>query len=59
MSKTKNYFHEVKSELKRVKWPTIKEVTKNTSATMFFVLFFALFFYLVDFVFALIKGMFN
>lgn len=59
MSKVKNYFHEVKKELKRVKWPTVKEVTKNIGATIFFILFFALFFYLVDIIFAYTRGIFN
>lgn len=59
MSKVKNYFHEINKELKKVKWPTAKEVFKNTSATIFFTIFFAIFFYAVDIVFAAIKGLFN
>lgn len=59
MSKVTNYFHDIGKELKRVKWPTIKEVVKNTGATIFFTVFFALFFYFVDIAFAAIKGLFN
>jgi preprotein translocase subunit SecE len=43
-----NYFHEIKLELKKVKWPTKQEFFKYTMATLFFIIFFALFFLLSD-----------
>ncbi len=64
MSKTKakkekkeSYLKQVKSELKKVKWPDKKEMIKYTISTLVFVLAFALFFYGIESLFAFVKGM--
>ncbi len=58
-SKVKNnesYINQVKGELKKVKWPTKKEMLKYTLSTLIFIIFFAVFFYGIDTLFALFKG---
>lgn len=50
-----NYFHEVKVEVSKVKWPSKKDMVKYSVATVVFILFFAMFFYIIDLVFALLK----
>lgn len=56
-SKTKKSFlKEVKAEMKKVKWPTKKEMVKYSITTLLFILLFAGFFYLIDVLFALLKG---
>ena len=51
------FFHGVKTETKRIHWPTKKEMIKYSVATVVFVLFFALFFYIIDVIFALIHSL--
>jgi len=46
----------VKAEMKLVRWPKAKEVVKYSIAVLVFVLFFAGFFYVIDTLFALLKG---
>ena len=46
----------VKAEMRLVRWPKAKEVVKYSIAVLVFVLFFSGFFYLIDTLFALIKG---
>ena len=48
----------VRAEMKLVRWPSAKEVTKYSIAVLVFVLFFAGFFYLITALFALLKGAF-
>ncbi len=57
--KKTGFFKNVKNELSKVKWPTTKEVFKNTISTIIFCVFFALFFYLVDVGFSAIVRLFN
>lgn len=57
--KIKKFFHNLKQELGKVKWPTFKEVGKNTTSTLLFCIFFGLFFYLIDIAFAAVVRMFN
>lgn len=52
----KSFFKEVKAEMKKVKWPTKKEMIKYSITTLLFILLFAGFFYLIDVLFALLKG---
>lgn len=58
MDRIRNFFAGVKKEMSRVKWPTIKEMAKNTIVTIVFCLFFCGFFYLIDLLFAFVKGLF-
>jgi len=52
----KSFLKEVKAEMKKVKWPTKKEMVKYSITTLLFILLFAGFFYLIDVLFALLKG---
>ena len=53
----KSYLKEVKSEMKKVKWPTKKEMVKYTISTLAFVILFALFFFGIESLFAFVKGL--
>ena len=53
----KSYGEEVKAELKKVKWPSKKEMVKYTITTVCFVVLFALFFFGIESLFAFIKGL--
>lgn len=48
MSKIKNFFSEVKAEMKAVEWPTGKELRKNSLTVFSVVALFAVFFLGVD-----------
>lgn len=55
------FLKEVKSELKKVKWPTKTEMFKYSTATLLFVVIFGAYFYGIDALFAwissLVKGL--
>lgn len=53
----KGYIEEVKDEMKKVKWPTKKEMFKYTISTLAFVILFALFFFGIESLFAFVKGL--
>ncbi len=53
----KSFYQEVKGELKKVKWPTKKEMLKYAISTLVFVIMFALFFIGIESLFAFIKGL--
>lgn len=53
----KGYIKEVKSEMKKVKWPTKKEMIKYTISTLVFVVAFALYFFGIESLFAFVKGL--
>lgn len=53
-----SYLKEVRKEMKKVSWPTKKEVFKYSMATIVFCLFFAGFFQILNLVLSVIKGMF-
>ena len=55
--KKETYFDGVKSEMKKVKWPTKKEMIKYTISTLCFVILFALYFFGIESLFAFIKGL--
>ena len=44
------YFRELRSELKKVVWPTTRQVLKNTLVVLACVLFVGIFIWLFDFV---------
>ena len=50
--------HGVKAEMKKVKWPSAKEIVKYTVATIVFCVVIALFFQLLTVLVSLIKGAF-
>lgn len=47
-----SFFYGVKKEMKKVKWPTKKEMVTYFGATLTFIFVFALFFSITDFVLA-------
>lgn len=49
------FFHEVRKEISKVKWPSKKEMVKYSIATIVFIIFFAIFFYLIELILALLK----
>lgn len=52
----KSFLKQVKAEMKKVKWPSKKEMVKYSITTLAFILLFSGFFYLIDVLFALLKG---
>lgn len=48
----------VKSEFKKVHWPTKENMVKYSIATILFILFCSGFFYLIDVIFAFVKSLF-
>ncbi|HDP70229.1 MAG TPA: preprotein translocase subunit SecE [Actinobacteria bacterium] len=48
------YFRDVKAELKKVSWPTRKEVISSTIVVLFIVLIFSVFIGCIDYIFILI-----
>ena len=54
--KKTGFFKEVRNEMKKVKWPSKKDMLKYSVATIVFVVFFALFFYAIDLILALLKA---
>ncbi|OPX37058.1 MAG: preprotein translocase subunit SecE [Desulfobacteraceae bacterium 4484_190.2] len=49
MGKVSQFFREAKMELKKVKWPTRKELLASTAVVIVLTLFISLFLGLVDF----------
>ena len=54
--KKTGFMKEVRNEVKKVKWPSKKDMIKYSIATIVFVIFFGLFFYLIDLILALLKA---
>ncbi len=48
MKKIARFFISVKEEMKKVKWPTKKEMVKYSTAALSFIIILALFFTLTD-----------
>ncbi len=46
--KKESWFHGVKSEFKKVRWPNKKEMLKYSIATISFIIFFGLFFFAIE-----------
>ena len=57
--KKPSYIKEVRTEMKKVSWPTKKEVLKYTFATIVFCLVVCGFFQLLNLGLSLLKGMFE
>ena len=47
-SKIATFFRDLKSEFKRISWPTLKQTTKNTGIVIAFIVILGLFVVLVD-----------
>lgn len=52
-----SWWHGVKSEFKKVRWPSKKEMIKYSIATIAFIIFFAVFFWIIEMIAYLIKTM--
>ncbi len=48
MSKASNFIQEVRHEMGETKWPTAKEMSKNTASVFTIVAIFTLFFYATE-----------
>ena len=54
MEKIKEFFSDMKAEVKRIRWCKGKELWKNVGITVLTVVFFALFFMLIQYIIVLI-----
>lgn len=52
-----NFISGVKTEFKRVKWPSRKEMVKYSIATIIFIICCSLFFYLIDVILAALHSL--
>ena len=52
-----NFFSGVKTEFKRVKWPSRKDMVKYSIATIVFIICCSLFFYLIDVILAALHSL--
>ncbi len=52
VSRIANFFHGVKTEAKRIKWPTKKDMVKYSIATIVFIVGCSVFFYAIDIILA-------
>lgn len=57
MGKFKKFLHDVKREMKKVRWPNRKELITYSVSTIAFITFFGVFFSVTDFVLAFIKSL--
>ena len=55
--KKDNLFKQVRNEMKKVHFPSRKDMVKYSIATIVFVIFFAGYFYLIELVMAFIKSL--
>lgn len=55
MKKLKKYLHDVKKEMKKVRWPNRKELFNYSLATIVFIVFFGVFFSLTDVLLAFVR----
>ena len=57
--KKESFLKQVKKELKKVSWPSKKNMIKFSITTICFIIIFSLFFFGLDSLFAFIKGLMN
>ena len=57
MKKIKGFFKGVKKEAKMVRWPSGKDMLKNSVMVLSLMVFFGLYFYLLDVLFTFLKGL--
>lgn len=55
MKKLRKFFSEVRKELKKVIWPSFKNMVKYSTAVIAVIVFFSVYFYLVDVLAAYLK----
>ena len=59
IGKKDTFFSDVAAEMRLVRWPSAKEVTKYSIAALVFIVFFALFFFGFEALFALVQDWIN
>ena len=52
IAKIKGFFNDVVKEMKKVSWPTTKQLKESTTVVVIFTIFFTIFVYLVDWIFS-------
>ena len=57
--KKESFFKQVRKELKKVSWPSKKNMIKFSVTTICFIVIFSLFFFGLDSLFAFVKGLMN
>ncbi|NLD79325.1 MAG: preprotein translocase subunit SecE [Mollicutes bacterium] len=55
----KDYFLNVKKEVKKIRWPNKKDMAKYSSAVLSFCFFFALYFFLINIIIVFLKEVLN
>jgi preprotein translocase SecE subunit len=55
MEKIKTFFHGVKKETERVRWPNKKNMVKYSTAVLTFCFFFGAFFYVINVLVILVR----
>ena len=58
MKKIKDFFKGVRKEGKSVRWPSGKDLFRYSCITIVMLVFFGMFFYVLDAVFAGLRGLF-
>lgn len=57
MKKIKSFFKGVRKEAKTVRWPDFKTLVKYSCITIVMLIFFGAFFYILDALFAWLRGL--
>lgn len=52
-----DFIRDVRKEMKKVHFPSKKDMVKYSVATLVFIVFFSLFFYIIDIIFAFVKSL--
>jgi preprotein translocase subunit SecE len=59
LGRLSQFLHDVRAEMRRVSWPSLKEVKNTTIITLIAVIFFAIYLFLVDRVWAFLLVQLN
>lgn len=59
MDKVKAFFHGVKKEIERVRWPNRKSMIKYSAAVLSLCIFMGIFFYVINIIVVLIREVFK
>jgi preprotein translocase SecE subunit len=57
MDRIKSFFNGVKKEAERVRWPSRKNMMKDSGAVLMLCFFLGIFFYLINTIFVYVKGL--
>lgn len=59
MKKVREFFKQVKKEMSKMHWPSKKEMTKYSVATLGFIFLYSAYFFLIDAIIAIFKMLVN